>query len=167
MPIGFCWYAKVGDDYMNYRLDAEERLGETSVLVIRREGRYTMWLPEVEKGTGAFCATHRAPTAGWSGRSGKLDLSPFPSNGGEKTIPVVTEPQGVTLFAWNRGAVLEDRLIDRVVDAGGRFASRIGTTSQIVTRLIRSRRKRVSRNRPPLQKGVSRSVEFEGFNCDW
>ena len=41
VPIGFCWYAKVGDDYMNYRLDAEEELGETSVLVIRREGRYT------------------------------------------------------------------------------------------------------------------------------
>jgi DNA helicase-2/ATP-dependent DNA helicase PcrA len=32
-----------------------------------------------EKGTGPFCAQHRAPTAGWSGRSGKMDLSPFPS----------------------------------------------------------------------------------------
>ena len=39
VPIGFAWYAKVGDDYMNYRLDAETRIGETSVLVIRREGR--------------------------------------------------------------------------------------------------------------------------------
>ena len=35
VPIGFSWYGKVGDDYMNYRLEAEEHLGETSVLVIR------------------------------------------------------------------------------------------------------------------------------------
>jgi DNA helicase II / ATP-dependent DNA helicase PcrA len=31
-----------------------------------------------EKGTGPICAEHPAPTEGWSGRSGKLDLSPFP-----------------------------------------------------------------------------------------
>jgi len=31
-----------------------------------------------ETGTGPICAKHRAPTGGWSGRSGKLDLSPFP-----------------------------------------------------------------------------------------
>ena len=30
-----------------------------------------------EKGTGPICAQHRAPTAGWSGRSGKWGLSPF------------------------------------------------------------------------------------------
>jgi hypothetical protein len=41
-PIGFTWYAKVGDDYMNYRLDAEDRIGDTSVLIIRREGRFTL-----------------------------------------------------------------------------------------------------------------------------
>jgi tetratricopeptide (TPR) repeat protein len=32
-----------------------------------------------EKGTGPICVEHRAPTEGWSGRSGKLDLSPSPS----------------------------------------------------------------------------------------
>ena len=31
-----------------------------------------------EKGTGTFCAKHRAPTEGWSGRPGKRCLSPFP-----------------------------------------------------------------------------------------
>jgi hypothetical protein len=41
-PIGFTWYAKVGDDYMNYRLDVEDRIGDTSVLIIRREGRFTL-----------------------------------------------------------------------------------------------------------------------------
>ena len=46
VPIGFSWHAKVGDDYMNFRLEAEKQLGETSVLVIRRQGRYTLWLPE-------------------------------------------------------------------------------------------------------------------------
>ena len=30
-----------------------------------------------EKGTGTLCAQHRAPTEGWSGRSGKWCLSPF------------------------------------------------------------------------------------------
>ena len=32
-----------------------------------------------EKGTGTLCAQHRAPTGGWSGRSGKWCLSPFPA----------------------------------------------------------------------------------------
>lgn len=39
VPVGFCWYGRVEDDYMSFRLDAEERVGETTVLVIRREGR--------------------------------------------------------------------------------------------------------------------------------
>jgi dihydrofolate synthase / folylpolyglutamate synthase len=30
-----------------------------------------------KKGTGPICSQNRAPTEGWSGRSGKLDLSPF------------------------------------------------------------------------------------------
>jgi len=34
--------------------------------------------PGPEKGTGTFCAKHRAPTDGWSGLSGKRCLSPFP-----------------------------------------------------------------------------------------
>jgi hypothetical protein len=42
-----------------------------------------------KKGTGPICAQHRAPTVGWSGRSGKLDLSPFSS----------AETVGVTLHA--------------------------------------------------------------------
>ena len=33
---------------------------------------------EREKGTGTFCAKHRAPRVAWSGRSGKRCLSPFP-----------------------------------------------------------------------------------------
>ena len=45
---------------------------------------------------------------------------------------------GVTLFAWNRGAVLEDRFEDRVVEAGGYLTSTVGTTSHVVRRLIRS-----------------------------
>ena len=35
--------------------------------------------PLCEKGTGPICAKHRPPTEGWSGRSGKLDLSTFPT----------------------------------------------------------------------------------------
>ncbi len=78
VPVGFSWYGKVGDDYMNYRLEAEQHVGETSVLVIRREGRYTTWLPEEATNSG----------------------------NGQETTPVVIERQGVTLFAWNRGTVL-------------------------------------------------------------
>ena len=48
VPIGVAWHAKVEDHYMNFCLEAEESIGErgTSVLVVRREGRYTEWLPE-------------------------------------------------------------------------------------------------------------------------
>ncbi|MFH1919521.1 MAG: tRNA methyl transferase PRC-barrel domain-containing protein, partial [Planctomycetota bacterium] len=43
-------------------------------------GHYARLTPaDEEKGTGPICATHRAPTEGWSGRSGKLDPSPFPA----------------------------------------------------------------------------------------
>lgn len=122
VPLGFCWYAKVDDDYMNYRLDAEERIGETSVLVIRREGRYTRWL------SGAEGCYGRGLAAAATGAA----------DGGTTGLPVVTQRQGVTLFAWNRGVVLEDRLLDFVVDASGCLASCAGMTTQIVTRLIRS-----------------------------
>jgi hypothetical protein len=110
VPIGFAWYGKVGDDYMNYRLEAEERIGETSVLVIRREGRYTIRLPKE------------------------------PSIPGDEAreIPVVTERKGITLFAWNRGAVLEDRFLDRVIHADSRLPWQFGVTNQVVARLIRS-----------------------------
>jgi hypothetical protein len=108
--MGFAWYARVGDDYMNFRLDAEERLGETSVLVIRREGRFTVWLPEE---------------------------ATLPE-GEPKTIPVVMERKGITLLAWKRSVVLEDRLMDSLVEAGGPLAYGVGTTRQVVTRLIRS-----------------------------
>jgi hypothetical protein len=106
VPIGFRWYGKVGDDYMNYHLEAEERLGETSVLVIRREGRYTSWVPRELAGC--------------------------------KAVPLVTQRQGVTLFAWNRGAVLEDRFQDRVIAADRFLASSVDITTQVVTRLVRS-----------------------------
>jgi hypothetical protein len=97
----------VGDDYMNYRLAAAEYVGETSVLIIRREGRYTAWFSE-------------EPTVE------------------AKVVPVVMERRGITLFAWNRGMVLEDRFLDRVIEANDCLASDSCTTSQVVTRLIRS-----------------------------
>jgi hypothetical protein len=121
----------VGDDYMNFRLEAEERLGETSVLVIRREGRYTVWLPESARcWDGSSTATPsevpaKVPTGG-------------PGNG-TKMIPVVTQRRGVTLFAWNRGAVLEDRFLDCVVEAGGQLSVAVGVTELVVRRLMRSR----------------------------
>lgn len=112
VPIGFTWYSQVGDDYMNLRLEAEHTIGDgdTSVLVIRREGRYTTWLPGEATNSG---------------------------NGKERT-PVIAERQGITLFAWNRGAVLEDRFSDEIVEAERPSASWMGTTNQVVTRLVRS-----------------------------
>lgn len=109
VSIGFSWYGKVGDDYMNYRLESEERVGETSVLVIRREGRYTSWLPDEGANSGV----------------------------GVERASMITERKGVTIFAWNRGAVLEDRFIDQIVD-GDRVRARVGTTCRAVTRLVRS-----------------------------
>ncbi len=121
VPLGFRWYATVGGDYMNYRLESEEQPGETSVLVIRREGRYTMWLGDCP-GFG--------PT--------KVGLSPVPKGGEAKPAAVVIERKGVTLFASNRSVVLEDRIMDCVVEANGSFALCVGATEQIVTRLVRS-----------------------------
>jgi hypothetical protein len=140
VPIGFSWYGKVGDDYMNFRLEAEERLGETSVLVIRREGRYTVWL--------GGCPYFR-PT--------KMGLPPSELDGEQKTIPVVVERQGITLFAWNRGAVLEDRYIDRVIEAEGNLATVVGTTNQVVTRLIRSCPENLAQSVPsPVEREAQR-----------
>ncbi len=123
VPIGFSWYAKVDDDYMNYRLDAEERLGETSVLVVRREGCYTTWVSG-----GSLPLARGSPTEPPIEGTG----------GGANAIRVVTERKGITLFAWNRGTVLEDRFEDRVVGADGYLAATPGAMSQVVTRLIRS-----------------------------
>jgi hypothetical protein len=122
VPIGFSWYAKVGDDYMNYRLDAEDRVGDTSVLIIRREGRFTLM---------------------------QSDESTTDKN--RKTVPVVIERKGVSVFALNRCVVLEDRFLDRVVEVGDGMTSEskttlkvvlqtyhVGATNQVVTRLIRS-----------------------------
>jgi len=113
IPIGFSWYAKVGDDYMNYRLEAEESHCETSVLVIRREGRCSTALVEECPATKDIA-----------------DIT--------KIIPVVKQRQGVTLFAWNRGVVLEDRYLDRIVAADDNSAGIEGTTTELVMRLIRS-----------------------------
>jgi hypothetical protein len=113
VPIGFSWYAHVGDDYMNYRLETEERIAETSVLVVRREGRFSTGLAD------ELIATRQ-------------------NTDSTKMLPVVKQRQGVTLFAWNRGVVLEDRFLDRVIEAAGGLASTVGTTNQVVVRLIRS-----------------------------
>ena len=51
---------------------------------------------------------------------------------------MVTERKGITLFAWNRGTVLEDRFEDRVLWEDGHLAATPGAMSQVVTRLIRS-----------------------------
>ncbi len=148
IPIGFCWYAKVGDDYMNYRLDAQDHIEETSVLVIRREGRYTTWVAEISP---------RTPCAGSSGQS--------VAGGEPKMIPLVTQRQGVTLFAWNRGAVLEDRFLDRVVKASGSLASTVGAMNQAVSHLIRSCPENLARparspaEREPQRKDVSSPAE--------
>ncbi len=101
---------------MNFRLDAEEHLGDTSVLVIRREGRYT---------TRAF------------------ESGSDPRRDDARKGFSVTERQGVTLFAWNRGAVLEDRFMDRIVGSKG-CSSTVGTTTLTVSRLVRSRSERLA-----------------------
>ncbi|NQT14291.1 MAG: hypothetical protein HQ582_16160, partial [Planctomycetes bacterium] len=110
VPIGFSWYGKVGDDYTNYRLESQQQVGETLVLVIRREGRYTTWLPGEATNSG----------------------------NGQETTPVVIQRQGVTLFAWDRGAVLEDRCSDHIVEVGEEASSAlsVGTTNQTVIRLV-------------------------------
>jgi len=92
---------------MNFRLDMEEQVGETSVLVIRREGRYTR---QLSRDPGY----RNSPTA------------------------VVTERRGITLFAWNRGTLVEDRFQDRIVDAGQSSRSEAETIIRTITRLVRS-----------------------------
>ncbi len=131
VPIGFCWYAKIGDDYMNFRLDSERRVRETSVLVIRREGRYAMRLSE-ERDRAPF-----SPRPDGTSFLRVCEDVEAPQSE-TKTVSGVVHRQGITLFAWNRGVVLEDRLLDRTVEAEGHFSSVVGTTNQVVSRLIRS-----------------------------
>lgn len=121
LPIGFSWHAKVDGDYMNYHLKAEVRLGETSVLIIRREGCYTTWLPKA--------------------RTIACDE--------EEVAPVVVERKGITFFAWNRGVVLEDRVMDCMIDTKEHSDLVVGTTNQAVTRLIRSCPEGLARQAPP------------------
>jgi hypothetical protein len=130
VPIGFTWYAKVGDDYMNLSLEAEHRLKETSVLVIRREGHYTVRLGSGQSDPAGhdWCLASDMPQKQF----------PSPSGIGHEPSPVVIERRGVTLFAWNRGVVLEDRIWDHVVDAGASLSSLKGSTIQSVVRLVRS-----------------------------
>jgi hypothetical protein len=150
VPIGFSWYGKVGDDYMNYRLEAEERLGETSVLVVRREGRYTTWV-----------SRQSARSAGGSSTETPIEAP----RGGVNAIRVVTERKGITLFAWNRGAVLEDRFEDRVVEADGCLASTAGAMSQVVTRLIRSCPEKLAG--PAMRKPANEeAAECVDCNCE-
>ncbi|MDR1493070.1 MAG: hypothetical protein LBT05_10155 [Planctomycetaceae bacterium] len=51
----------------------------------------------------------------------------------------VIEREGITLFAWNRGIVLEDRIFDRVVAVeDDNLVSVENATNQTILRLIRS-----------------------------
>jgi hypothetical protein len=119
VPIGFEWYCKVGDDYMNFRLEAEEALGETSVLHIRREGRFAV----------------RMAVDGEVARNG---LERDDMNTREEVAGAVIERRGLTLFAWNRGAVLEDRCMDRVVETEESLQSLRELTTKSVFLLVRS-----------------------------
>jgi hypothetical protein len=110
VTIGLAWYAKVEQDYMNYRLAGEDHVGETSVLVIRREGRYSVRYRE----------------------------RPAPGADGAGPVALAVRRSGVTVFAWNRGTVLEDRVVDCVAAAEGALAPYVGTTGRVVTRLMRS-----------------------------
>lgn len=106
VPIGYSWHVRVGNDYMNFRMEAEQEVGG-SVLVIRREGRFT------------------------------TQPSPHSSNGYPSTS-VLVERQGITLFAWNRGIVLEDRFQDCIIEASTPSSSQVGAITQEITRLLRS-----------------------------
>jgi hypothetical protein len=123
VPLGFSWYAQVGNDYMNYYLEDEQSIGDTSVLVIRRKGCYKKLIPKANDGQGVF-------------------FSPFPETSdivSNEGMTCVIEREGITLFAWNRSIVLEDRIFDRVVAVGDdRFVSVEGATNQTILRLIRS-----------------------------
>jgi hypothetical protein len=135
VPLGFEWYARVGDDYMNFRLEAEEYAGETSVLIVRREGRYTLWLPESPPESGSEVPKFGRP---YFHPHPDNFSAPIDSEDETKMVRMVTERKGVTLFASNRCAVLEDRLLDRVIEADGPWASAVGMTHQTLIRLVRS-----------------------------
>ncbi|TVS20157.1 MAG: hypothetical protein EA424_05370 [Planctomycetaceae bacterium] len=110
VPVGSSWHGKVDPDYMNFCLEAEEQIGETSVLIIRREGHCVLSVPVGEAGTPE----------------------------GQKVARVVIKRTGVTVFAWARSVVLEDRFFDRVVEAEDAVKPKVGTASQVIFRLVRS-----------------------------
>jgi septum formation protein len=75
---------------------------------------------EGEKGTGSICAQHRAPTAGWSGRSGKWCLSPFlrKETPAELVARLARQKAADVARRIDRGLVLG---CDTVVECGGRI----------------------------------------------
>ena len=134
IPFGFSWYTRIGDDHMNYQLETEEYAGETSVLIIRREGRYTLWLPEASK---ADIKNPRHDALYFHPRSNNFVTVSGNENANTMTR-VITERKGVTLFSSNRCVVLEDRYFDSVVAAEGPWASLVGITNQMLIRLVHS-----------------------------
>lgn len=106
MPLGSSWENRAGGDYMQYQIDTEGRVGNTSVLLIRRSGVLTIQLAA----------------------QGVLEDSALAS----------VERQGVTVFAWNRGLVLEDRFLDRPAGLSDQLTAGTATERQVITRLVRS-----------------------------
>ncbi len=62
----------------------------------------------------------------------------IPESEDEDLHPVITERKGLTGFALHRSVVLEDRIVDRVVEASPELGCCIGTRSLVMTRLLQS-----------------------------
>jgi hypothetical protein len=107
LQIGDSWTVSAGEDSMTYRFDAVDRVGDTGVAFISREGRYTL-------------------------------RSPLMTPAGPETVDVTVERQGLTVFAYNRSVVLEDRVRDRFIGASRDPDSYVGTETRTVMRLMRS-----------------------------
>ena len=114
VPVGFGWYSKAGTSHMNFCLESKEVVGETSVLAIKREGRVVVQLS----------------------LDGQIDYSTKSTQ--EEFSTAIVERKGITLFAWSRGVVLEDRFEDRVIETCDPSASLQEARTRAVLRLVRS-----------------------------
>ncbi|MGC8641610.1 MAG: hypothetical protein ACP5XB_17220 [Isosphaeraceae bacterium] len=107
LKIGDHWSAKVGDDVMDYHLVSEDRVGNTAVVIIRREGRVALRVPKVD-------------------------------GNAHDIIDVMIERKGVTVFAYNRSVILEDRMIERAIGASRDPEKFLDGETRSVSRLVRS-----------------------------
>jgi hypothetical protein len=105
--IGYQWHVAAGDDVMEWTVSAEDYVRGTHILIVNRKGTTS------------------------------VEPSNHAVSGINSCKPRQVIRRGVTIIAWKRGVVLEDRFCDTIATPEEKQSS-IACTSYHVQRLVRS-----------------------------